>query len=82
VPDEAIVNHAGNDYIFVLKGESNQQTSNETSFERLPVVRGVSDIGYTEIQPVVPLPEGTKIAVKGAFFLIAKMTNVEEEHEH
>jgi cobalt-zinc-cadmium efflux system membrane fusion protein len=82
VPDEAIVNHAGNDYIFVLKGESNQQTSNETSFERLPVVRGVSDIGYTEIQPVVPLPEGTKIAVKGSFFLIAKMTNVEEEHEH
>jgi len=54
----------------------------ETAFERVQVIRGASDVGYTEIKPVVTIPHGTKIVIKGAFFLMAKMTNAGEAHEH
>lgn len=53
-----------------------------TVFERVQVITGASDVGYTEIRPVVTLPAGTKVAVKGAFFLMAKMTNAGEAHGH
>jgi len=44
-------------------------------FERVQVIRGATDLGYTEIQPVIALPSGSQIIVKGAFFVMAKMTN-------
>lgn len=101
VPDEAIVNNAGKDYIFVVtdkrpeehvdehghehgekEEDDHSQDANTVNFERVMIVKGASDVGYTEIQLVQPLPEGTKIAVKGAFFLMAKMTNAGEGHAH
>lgn len=44
-------------------------------FEKVEIVKGVSDVGYTEIKPINDLPEGTQIVVTGAFFLMAKMSN-------
>lgn len=96
VPDEAIVNNGGKDYIFVVtdKQPEEHEHANEKAdthehddpkgiyFERVMIVKGASDVGYTEIQLVEALPAGTKIAVKGAFFLMAKMTNAGEAHEH
>ena len=105
VPNEAIVNNGGNDYVFILtnnkveehkEGESHEGEAHEheekehkdhdsgpvTNFERVQVIRGASDVGYTEIKPVVSLQAGTQIVVKGAFFLMAKMTNAGEAHEH
>jgi membrane fusion protein, heavy metal efflux system len=52
------------------------------TFERVQVIRGASDVGYTEIKPVVTIAQEAKIVVKGAFFLMAKMTNAGEAHEH
>jgi len=46
-----------------------------TYFERVQVVRGTTDVGYTEITPVKNLPPGTKIVTKGAFFVLAKLSN-------
>ncbi|MBL7718950.1 MAG: efflux RND transporter periplasmic adaptor subunit [Flavipsychrobacter sp.] len=100
VPDEAIVNNGGKDYIFILTDkkaeahtEEEQEGSHaeeekehkelpETSFERIQIIRGASDVGYTEIKPIVSIPPNAKIVVKGAFFLMAKMTNAGEAHEH
>lgn len=63
-------------------GESEEHAHEEMiSFERIEVIRGVSDVGYTEIKPIQDIPGGTKIAVTGAFFLMAKMTNT-GGHEH
>lgn len=88
VPDEAIVSASGNDYIFILsdkKPESHHEESNDSEegrvFERVQIVKGTSDVGYTEIKPVIVLSPGTKVVTKGAFFLMAKMTNT-GEHEH
>ena len=106
VPDEAVVNNGGKDYIFILTKREVEKTNDDhvqadgeghshnephvvdnkvktvTSFERIQVMRGTSDIGYTEIKPVATLPAGTKVVTKGAFFLMAKMTNAGEAHEH
>lgn len=101
VPDEAIVNNDGKDYIFVYtdgKEEAHEEHGahedheghdhakeeghDAPGFERVQVIKGTSDVGFTEIQPVKSLPEGTKIVVKGAFFLMAKMAGGGEGHQH
>ena len=52
-------------------------------FEIVPVAKGTTDVGYTEITPLKEIPEGARVVVKGAFFVLAKMTNTgEDEHEH
>jgi len=95
VPNDAIVSFQGQDYIFVLTdakaaspgGEKtrneeskNDQGSGKTfSFERVQVIKGVTDLGYTEVTLVKDLPPKTQIVSKGAFFVLAKMTNIEHE---
>lgn len=51
------------------------------TFERIPVAKGTTDVGYTEITLLKEIPKNAKIVVKGAFFVMAKMTN-SGEHEH
>ncbi|RYY38834.1 MAG: efflux RND transporter periplasmic adaptor subunit [Chitinophagaceae bacterium] len=90
VPTEAIVSFGGQDYIFVKtdaapvdvhsKENAHPETTGAT-FERIQVIKGASDVGYTEIRPVKPVPEGARIITKGAFFVLARMTNA-GEHEH
>lgn len=51
------------------------------TFEKIPVAKGTTDVGYTEITLLKEIPKDAKIVVKGAFFVLAKMTN-SGEHEH
>ncbi len=51
-----------------------EPAGNRVSFEKVEVVKGVSDMGYTAITPVVDIPAGTPIVIKGAFFINAKMS--------
>lgn len=91
VPNMAIISADGKDYIFLVsdkktedhKDEKSQEKHNEktVNFERIEVVKGTSEMGYTAITPVKSIPEGAKIATKGAFFINAKLTN-SGEHEH
>ncbi|TDO20826.1 efflux RND transporter periplasmic adaptor subunit [Pedobacter duraquae] len=74
LPSEAIVTTGGQDYIFQVKN----QNEKETSFERIAVAKGISDIGFTEITPVKELKKGVKIVVKKTFFVLAKMVNTGE----
>jgi len=57
-------------------------SAGETTFEKIPVRKGTTDIGYTEITLLKEIPADAKIATKGAFFILAKMTNAGEAHEH
>lgn len=51
------------------------------TFEKIPVAKGTSDVGYTEITLLKEIPKDAKIVVKNAFFVLAKMTNTEgDEH--
>jgi len=63
------------------KEENNHKEQPTTFFERIPVIKGTTDVGYTEIKLLKDLSPNTKIINKGAFFALAKMTNV-SEHGH
>ncbi len=91
VPNDAIVTVDGQDYIFMLVDNEAGQPGSKDSlkhnakeekglmFERVAVAKGTSDIGYTEITLLKEIPKEAKIVIKGAFFVSAKMTNIEED---
>lgn len=94
IPDEAIVEADGKFYVFVKadkshdveeshKTEENQgNTKMKTvNFEKVEVIKGASDMGYTAVTPVKEIPADAEIAVKGAYFINAKLTN-SGEHDH
>lgn len=55
----------------------------ETAFEKIPVARGTSDVGYTQITLLKDIPGNAKIVTRGAFFVLAKITNGgEDAHGH
>ena len=53
-----------------------------TTFEKIPVRKGTTDIGYSEITLLKEIPSNSKIVVNGAFFILAKMNNKGEGHAH
>lgn len=66
----------------ILKDGAGEQHKKEkgVTFEKIPVAKGTTDVGYTEITLLKEIPKDAKIVVKGAFFVLAKMTNT-GEHE-
>lgn len=108
VPTNAIINHDGQDYIFIVsdphkedehddkevadehdksghKHSEKEQPANAetgTTFERIPVRKGTTDIGYSEITLLKDIPANSKVVVNGAFFVLAKMNNKGEGHSH
>lgn len=97
VPNDAIISYQGQDYIFVVSNQKPPEHHEEKesavadedhaheeagmNFERVQVLKGVSDVGYTEITFTKNIPPNSKVVTKGAFFINAKMTNV-GEHGH
>lgn len=86
VPTEAIVNDKGQDFIFIMQNKDNKEGDNkktveekEISFEKIPVAKGVTDLGYTQITPLKPMPPNAKIVTKNAFFILAKLNSKGEE---
>ncbi|MBK9569811.1 MAG: efflux RND transporter periplasmic adaptor subunit [Chitinophagaceae bacterium] len=77
IPTEAIVSYQGQDYIFIV--DSVDAKNGTTLFKRVPVAKGTTDIGYSEITLLRDITPGAKVVVKGAFFLLAKQTNIGEE---
>ncbi len=78
VPNEAIAEADGKYYIFVSAGKT---ANGSVRFEKVEVVKGASDMGYTAITPIKDISPKERIAVKGAFFINAKMSDV-GEHDH
>jgi RND family efflux transporter MFP subunit len=84
VPNDAIVNDGGKNYIFIVGSGASAQHNGTApasgqSFQRIQVLKGASDVGYTEIKPVTDIAPGAQIVTKGSFFLMAKMTNTGED---
>lgn len=81
VPTASIVTMQGQDFIFITVADTHGHEEKETGFEMIPVARGTTDVGYTEITPLKEIPPGATIVTKGAFFIMAKFTNA-GGHEH
>jgi membrane fusion protein, heavy metal efflux system len=86
LPDEAIVAFQERKYIFALSDEQEhgQNTADEHQhFVAIEVQTGNSELGYTEIAVPENVNEHTRIVVKGAYTVLSKMKNSEEEgHGH
>lgn len=87
VPNEAIVSYQEQDFIFIMKDKmpnknDPKQTNEAITFEKIPIMKGTSDLGYSQITLLKEIPANSKIVSKGAFFILAKMTNQGEAHSH
>ena len=64
------------------KQEGEHAEEEGTTFEKIPVRRGTTDVGYSEITLLKEIPANSKVVVNGAFFVLAKMSNKGEGHQH
>lgn len=90
LPDEAIIDYQGKKYVFISAQDAHENQSNGSEgreegqhFTMQEIAIGNSELGYTE----VILPEGwdveNQVVVKGAYAILSKMKNSEEEgHAH
>jgi|GEM_PF-5131362 len=90
LPQEAIVQADGNNYIFVQKVSDsgreaeNQQAKTEAAkkeivFKRVQVNIGVTENGYTAVDLPDNVGKESPIVINGAYDLLPKMNNSEEE---
>lgn len=86
VPDDAIVTELGKDYLFVVTDEKTEKTETgnlrKVQFEKIQIIKGASDVGYSEVIFIKPVAPNARVITKGAFFVNAKITNAGEEQEH
>lgn len=82
VPEQAIVNYEGTDYIFIMDNEEGHKEAGN-HYKAIPVKTGIKELGYVEL--VLPKEfdvPNTKVIVKGAYDLLAKLKNSESEGGH
>ncbi len=53
------------------------------TFKMIPVAKGTTEVGYSQITLLKEISKDARVVVKGAFFIMAKLTNAGEgEHAH
>lgn len=84
VPEESVVRFNGSHYIFVLEGKRAEQNTSVYDFSMKEVSIGINEDGYTEIS----LKDNSlnqaelDVVTKGAFTVLAKAKNTEDEGGH
>lgn len=63
------------------EGQPKKESKGSLNFERVEIIKGVSDMGYTAVTFINEIPPNSSIVVKGAFFVNAKLSNT-GGHEH
>ena len=83
IPDEAVVDFQGKKYIFIANDTESKKAGEQEEvyhFTMLEIKTGNSELGYTEISwPENLNASETRLVIKGAYSLLSKMKNVEEE---
>ncbi|MBK7880697.1 MAG: efflux RND transporter periplasmic adaptor subunit [Saprospiraceae bacterium] len=59
-----------------------QHSEEGTTFEKITIRKGTTDVGYSEITLLKEIPGRSQVVVNGAFFILAKMNNKGEGHAH
>lgn len=79
LPEKAIIKDGSNSFIYVANEKANE---NEIEFEKIAVITGATDNGFTAVKLIDKIPDGMKIVTKGAYFVYAQSKAGELEHEH
>ena len=97
LPDEAVIDFQGQKYLFVVTEESHEDKSqgeteghsdtadsahvDATHFAMVEVQIGHSELGYTEVIVPENFKRDSQVALKGAYAILSKLKNSEEEGE-
>ncbi|WP_229210996.1 efflux RND transporter periplasmic adaptor subunit [Dyadobacter jiangsuensis] len=76
LPDEAVVDFEGKSYVFV------KDSKGERSFDMVEVTKGISENSFTEVKMPSGGSESPQFVLKGAYALLSKLKNSEEEEGH
>jgi cobalt-zinc-cadmium efflux system membrane fusion protein len=77
VPDESLVEFEGKNYLFTFQGK--EEAENTTVYQMVEVGKGVSQDGYSAVILPEKFDTTAQIVTKGAFSLLSKLKNSEEE---
>jgi len=84
LPDDAIVDYNGKKYIFIVsegKHEEGESKESAQHFMMLEIQTSNRELGFTEVNVPDSLSQA-EVVVKGAYALLSKMKNSEEEGGH
>ncbi len=82
VPEQAIVNYEGTDYIFVVDNEHGSKEAGN-HYKAIPVKTGIKELGYVELILSREFDIAhTQVITKGAYDLLGKLKNSENEGGH
>jgi cobalt-zinc-cadmium efflux system membrane fusion protein len=80
LPEKAIVEFEGSKYIFI---EGKKKDKELKYFEMIEIAAGVTELGFTQISAINNMDlSKEKIVLNGAYDLLSKMKNSEEEEGH
>lgn len=83
LPDAAVVTYEDKRYIFIAKGNKTENGEEMQEYEMVEIKTGFNEMGYTEV--IVPESVNIlqqKVVTQGAYMLLAKMFNSEEDEGH
>lgn len=80
-PEASIVRFGGKQYVFSYAGKKSENGETVHDFEMLEVIKGYTEDGYTQISLADTAEDlsNIQLVTKGAFTLLAKAKNTEEE---
>ncbi|MDF9799140.1 cobalt-zinc-cadmium efflux system membrane fusion protein [Catalinimonas alkaloidigena] len=81
LPEAAIIEEEGKPYIFMAEAHE-EEGKTEWAFTPVEVRTGITDEGWTEINLLEPLPNGTLVAWNNAYYLISEMQKSQTSHSH
>lgn len=79
LPEEAIIRDGTNSFIYVADENENDK---EIEFEKISVVTGATENGFTSVKLIDTIPDDMEIVTKGAYYVYAQSKAGELEHEH
>ena len=78
LPEKAVVQFGAQAYIFVTADSVTK--AGAATYRMVPVTRGVNEDGYTEVRlPAVEQSPALRVVTEGAYSLLGKLKNAEEE---
>lgn len=79
LPENAIIKDGESNYIYVAR---NEEDAIQIEFEKINIIPGPTDNGYTAVKLIDEIPEGMQIVTNGAYYVSAQSKAGELEHEH
>lgn len=79
LPENAIIKDGESKFIYVAQYDKEMS---KIEFEKINVLSGSNENGYTAVKLIDPIPDGMQIVTKGAYYIYAQSKAGELEHEH